>query len=236
MTKLIAITILAVAAAVPAAGQLKSRPKTNTKSQSPTVTRTNSKAAITSTDKGTVSGRTYTNNKFGFEITFPDAWLIPGHDFEEYMKSQGFDLSLKAPDSLTPAGRASLNSALKKVKVLLTAYRSMPGTADNAIMRASVEDLVGNPQVKDAVDYLDAMRASFITLKLPPDFHYSETGAEQLGTTQFAYLDLDSKAGKKRMYATVRNGFAILFTLSYTSADDLATMRRVLDEGTFHSK
>ncbi|MEP6946499.1 MAG: hypothetical protein ABJA02_11325 [Acidobacteriota bacterium] len=195
-----------------------------------------SRPADTVVDKGTVAGRTYTNTKFQFEITFPDTWLIPGDDFEGFMKSQGYDLSLKAPDTLTTAGKATINAALKRVSILMTAYRSMPGTADNAIMRVSVENLSGNPQIKDAVDYFDAMRASFKTLKLPADFHYSETQAEQLGTMQFAYLDATSKAGKKRMYATVRNGFAILFTLSYSSDADLATMRRVLDEGNFDLK
>ena len=77
------------------------------------------------------------------------------------MKSKGFDLSLKAPDSLPPSSRAKINRALQRVTVLLTAYRSMPGTADNAIVRISVEDLAANPQIKDAVDYFDAMRALF---------------------------------------------------------------------------
>jgi len=225
-----------MAAAGAVAGQTKARPKAPAKPVVRTTAKSSSKAAVSSADRGTVSGRTYTNTNFGFDITFPDTWLIPDDDFEQVMKAQGFDLSLKAPDSLTPAGKASLNAALKKVSVLLTAYRSMPGTANNAIMRVSAEDLSGNPQIKDAVDYFDAIRASFKTLKLPADFHYSETQAEQLGTMQFAYLDADSNAGKKRMYATVRKGHAILFTLSYTAADDLAAMRRVLEEGNFHLK
>jgi hypothetical protein len=182
---------------------------------------------------GAVSGKTYTNSVYGFQITFPDTWLIPGSDFEDYMRSQGYDISLKTPDNVTGASKIQLDRSLEKVKVLVTAYRSLPGSADNSILRVAIEDLTMTPQVKDAVDYFDLMRSQFAVMKLPADFKYSETQAEKLGAKQFAYLDTTSNSGKKRMYATVRNGYAILFTLSYTKPDDLATMRQVLAGGDF---
>ena len=191
---------------------------------------------VSKIDKGAVVGRTYTNRSFGFEITFPDTWLIPGDDFESYMKAQGFDLSLKAPDSLTPLSKAKVDRALKQVDILLTAYRSMPGTADNAIARIWVEDLSGNPQIKDAVDYFDAIRTMYKGMKLPADFTYSETQAEKLGTMQFGFIDTESKAGKKRLYATVRKGFAICLALSYSADDDLATFRQTIKEANFMLK
>jgi hypothetical protein len=181
-------------------------------------------------------GRTYTNPAFGFELNFPMTWLIPGDDFEEQMKKQGFDLSLKAPDSLPIVTRTQINRAVKNVNILLTAYRSMPGSADNAIVRISAEDLTTHPQIRDAVDYFDAIRASYAGMKLPGDFSYSETQAEKLGAMQFGFIDVSNKAGKKRMYATVRNRHAIQFTLSYSRDEDLETFRRVLAEGNFRLK
>ncbi|NOT47301.1 MAG: hypothetical protein HOP17_06070 [Acidobacteria bacterium] len=187
-------------------------------------------------DAGTVSGRTYMNRTFGFEVTFPNSWLIPGDDFEAEMKRAGFDLGLKAPANVGPQTRTKINQAIKKVEILLTAYRSIPGSADNAIVRISVEDLSSNPQIKDAVDYFDAMRSQFKTMTLPADFKYSETQAEQLGRKQFGFLDSSNNAGKKRLYATVRKGYAILFSLSYSKAEDLQTLREVLAEGNFALK
>ena len=189
-----------------------------------------------SVDRGIVSGRTYTNKTFKFEVTFPNTWLIPGDDFEAYMKKQGFDLALKAPDSLPPVSKAKVDHAIKNVQILLTAYRSMPGETDNAIVRISVENLVLNPQVKDAVDYFDAIRSGFASMKLPADFKYSETQAEKLGTMQFGYLDTSTSVGKKRMYATVRDGFAVMFTISYSKDADLQTLRSVLESGNFRLK
>ena len=187
---------------------------------------------------GQITGRTYANTVYGFRITFPDSWLVPDRGFEDVMKSKGFDITLKAPENLSGAGKLQIEKSLDKVRLLLTAYRSTPGSTDNAILRVSVEDLRTVPAIKDAVDYFDMMRSQFAVMKLPADLKYSDTQAEKLGAKQFAYLDTSSSAGKKRMYATVRNGYAIMFTLSYTKAEDLATMRQILAAGDFklHNK
>ena len=195
------------------------------------------KTAVVETDEfGDVSGRTYSNSVYGFRITVPETWLISGRDFEDVVRSSGYDISLKAPDNLSGASKLQVEKALERVKVLLTAYRSMPGSTDNAILRVSVEDLRTTPAVKDAVDYFDLMRSQFAVMKLPADFKYSETQAEKLGPKQFAFLDTSSNAGKKRMYATVRNGYALMFTLSYAKPEDLAAIRQILSTGNFALK
>ena len=183
-------------------------------------------------DPGKVDGKTYTNSTFGFEVVFPDTWLIPGDDFEGFMKGKGYDLRVKVK-STDPQAKANIKRFEKQVTLLLTAYRSMPGTPNNGIVLISVEDLADNPKIKDAVDYFDVMRSQIMTMKLPPDFKYSEVQAEKLGAMQFGYLETSSSAGKKRMYATVRGGYAIMFTLSYSADADLVTMRRILEEGNF---
>ena len=211
------------------------RPPAKAPANTPVKSPVNTPAKLT-IDKGKVVGRRYTNRQLAFEITFPDSWLIPDDDFEAFMKKQGFDLSLKAPDSLPVATKLQVNQAVKRVNVLLTAYRSMPGSAENAIVRISVEDLTSNPQIKDAVDYFDAIRAMYKTMKLPTDFTYSETDAEKLGDNQFAFLDTSTTAGKKRVYALVRNGAAIMFTISYQNYSDLQTLREALGTGNFDVK
>ena len=175
---------------------------------------------------GKVEERTYTNKKFGFEITVPEDWFIAGPDFEKVVKENGHDLSVDLATS--QAGRS--------VDILMTAFRSEPGSGGGAILRITSENLKPNPQILDAVDYFDAITAAYSTAKLPSDFIYSSTKAERLGTKQFAYLDTSLNAGKKRMYATVRNGFAIMFTLSYTRAEDLQTLRKILETGNFKLK
>jgi len=178
---------------------------------------------------GSVEDRTYRNNKFSFDITVPENWFIAGPDFEKVVQEKGYDLSLNLPSDVA----ATAAKPKREIDILMTAFRSEPDAKDSAILRITAEDLKPNPQIRDAVDYFDAITAAYMTIKLPPDFKYSATKAEKLGAKQFAYLDTSSAAGKKRMYATVRRGFAIMFTLSYTSDDDLQTLRHILETGNF---
>lgn len=172
---------------------------------------------------GSVAGRTYANSIHKFSVNFPETWFIAGRDFEQIVKERGIDLSIDPR-----LGRAS-----RRIDLLATAFRSAEEGKQGAVLRITAEDIRPHPQIRDAVDYFDAITAAFMTAKLPPDLVYSTTKAEQLGPHQFAYLDISSKAGKKRMYATVRSGFALMFTLSYEDGVDLESIRKMLGEGSF---
>jgi hypothetical protein len=187
-------------------------------------------------DPGKVEFRTYTNKTFRFSVTFPDTWLIPDNDFEAYMKTQGYDLSLKAPPGLSPATKNKINKSLQSVTVLLTAYKKVPGMDENAIVRISVENLKAAPQIKDGVDYIDAILQTYKTMQLPKGFKYSETQAEKLGKMQFAFADSETTDDKRRLYATVRNGHALLFSITYTERVDLEVLRQILTNGNFALK
>lgn len=175
----------------------------------------------------------YKNADHGFSLELPTTWQIAGEGFAETAAEKGIDVTLRAPDNIGKTGKLQVGRALERVKILMTATRVQANANDNAILRISTEDIRPNPAVEDAVDYFDLMRQQFAVLRLPADFTYSETNAEQLGPKQFAFLDTSSKAGKKRMYATVRNGFAIMFTLSYTKPEDLNALRDVLTKAVF---
>ena len=175
----------------------------------------------------------YTSDLHRFSITFPDNWYIADDKFTEKVEEKGIDLSLKPPDTDDALAKARLERSLQNVKILVTAVRTSPDSSNNAIIRVSVESLILKPQVRDAVDYFDLMRSMFRSMKLPADFKYSETQAEQLGTHQFAFLDVSTNAGKKRLYATVRNRYAIMFTLSYTNDEDLRALQQILTLASF---
>jgi hypothetical protein len=188
---------------------------------------------------GMIAGRTYTNRALSFEITFPDAWLVPGSDFVAYMKGKGIDLTPKPPKALRVSDQKKIEADFKRLKILLTAYRSLPGTAQNAVARIAAEDvreLNTNRPVKDAVDYVDLMRSQFAIMKMPASFKYSETQAEHLGPNQFAYIDSSVGPIKTRVYVTVRKNFAILFSLDYVADEDLQTFREVLAQANFDIK
>jgi hypothetical protein len=182
------------------------------------------------------AGKKYVNEDLKFEITMPDPWLVADAKFNEKINEQGIDLTPKAPDGLSKVSQVQINRALGRVTILLTAYRPTFGAEESALIRVSREDLTALPEVRDAVDYFDLMRSQFKVMRLPQNFTYSETQAEKLGQRQFAFIDTASDAGKKRLYATVKNRYAILFTVSYKDERDLQTLRQVLSAGNFGLK
>lgn len=171
--------------------------------------------------EGTVDGNAYENKKFNFKVTVPNNWLIAGPDFEKVLKENGHDIGT---DAVARTGRP--------FEVLMTAFRS-ERSRQGAVLRVTAENLAAYPQVRDAVDYFDAITAVYASVNLPPDFSYSAVKAEALGSHQFAYLDTAASVGRKRLYATVRNGWAIMFTLSYFDNADLQAIRGMLANGDF---
>ncbi len=186
-------------------------------------------------DPGILSGQIYTHVGLRFDITFPESWVIPGLDTEKYWKEKGYELRPKINRN-DPQQAANIRRYEKQVTLLLTAYRSAIGTPKNAVLLISAEDLSTNPKVKDAVDYFDLMRAQIGTMKLPTDYEYSVTQAERLGAMQFGFLDISTAKEKKRLYATVRDGYAIILAFTYHEAADLAGFRRILEEANFSLK
>jgi hypothetical protein len=228
---LIGISILLVA--LTAAAQVK-RTVGKTTAEKPAATATKTASPTPAIiDRGTVSGHTYTNRTFSFELTFPDAWIIPD---DQYVKTHGLDLGLRPPVGSDPKTQNIVDTAFSRITLLLSVYKYLPELRNNSEIRIAVEDLKSQPQIKDAVDYVDAVRHTYTNSSLPSGVRYSETQAEKLGRRQFAYIDLSTPDGKTRMYVTIRTGFAILFKLSYSDDKDLQTFRDVLAKGNFSLK
>ena len=230
MMKLVLSLSLLIILAVAATAQVKPRPKAT-----PTPTPAPAEDLVVK-NGGAIHEKVYSSTRFGFAVTIPDAWYFAGRDFESMLLKDGIDLRVKAPNTIGQTARTAVDRSVKDLDILFTAFRTDAESKNSAILRVAAEDLKLEPAIKDAVDYFDAIRATYKALPLPSDFQYSETQAEQLGSTQFAFLDTSSKAGKKRVYAIVRDRHAVVFALTYTADEDLVTLQRMLVEGNFDLK
>jgi hypothetical protein len=189
--------------------------------------------------KGTITGNTYTNKFLGFTLPLPETWTIATDEFATYMKGKGVDVSAKPPKAADLLSQKKVDANFKRLTILATAYRSLPGTAQNSMIRIAAEDVKGlntNRPVKDAVDYVDLMRTQLSSVRMPAGYKYSETQAEKLGPNQFAYIDTSDNQGKTRIYVTVRKGYAVLFSLNYVADEDLETFRDILARANFALK
>jgi hypothetical protein len=172
-------------------------------------------------DFGEIDNRAYTNFFFGFKLTFPVDWFVNTTENDKDLKKVKINFDVETP---------------RDTKNILNAFKFQERLGINSVFRISTEDLDDFPNINNAVDYFDAMRQTFKVVKLPQGFKYSETKAEKLGEMQFAYLDISTAKGTKRLYATVKTGFAVVFTLTYEKDKDLQEMKQILAEGDFEYK
>ena len=89
-------------------------------------------------------------------------------------------------------------------------------------------------QIRDGQDYLRLNIQTLKKLQLPPDYKYSEKiELEKFGNETFYYIDIERAAYRQRIYSTYRKGYALFFTLSYVTDEDLETMRSILKNSDF---
>ena len=181
-------------------------------------------AAQTRVELGKLSFNIYTNDFFGLKFEFPAGWLVGDNVLEEQLK-QISQAEIKAAN---PQMQKSLNRAADRVTILLGGYKAMPGTPANASLRIAVESLQSLPQVKTGRDYFTRLFATFKAMKMPDVFKYSDVKTETIDNIPLDYIETSSGNNKKRMYATVRRGYAVLMTISYYEDADLETLHRVL--------
>ena len=189
--------------------------------------------------QGSITGGVYKNSSLGFSFPLPDSWTVATPEFATYMKRKGVDISPKPPRAADLSSQTKVDSNFKRLNILLTTYRGLPGSQENSMIQVAAEDVMHldtNRSVKDAVDYVDLMRAQLGSVHMPANYKYSETQAEKLGPNQFAYLDTEDSQGKTRIYVTVRKGFAILFSINYVADIEVETLRDLLARATFALK
>lgn len=218
MSDLLKIILLIAFSAFPAAVSFAQKPKPRV---SPPPA-----AAPAKLDLGKLSFNTYVNDYFGLKFEFPAGWLVGDNELEEQLK-QISQAEIKANN---PQMQKSLNQAADRVTVLLGGYKSLPGTPENASLRVAVEDLRASPQVKTGKDYFARLSATFKAAKLPDVFKYSEVKTETVDGLPLDYIETSSGNNKKRMYSTVRRGYAVLITISYYQDADFEALHRVLAE------
>lgn len=182
---------------------------------------------------GFIEGETYKNKFFGVKIDIPEKWLIQESEVNKAIKQTGSEM-VKGKTEQT---EKALDRAIERLTVLFTTTKDVLGMGNNAIMIFSAEKAPALVQIRNGEDYLRLTLQSFKKLQLPADFKYSETiGSEKFGGETLYSLDVQRTGYKQRFYATARKGYALFFTLSYITDEDLETMKKALRNSDFSWK
>ena len=123
---------------------------------------------------------------------------------------------------------------MQRVTILFTASKDILGIENNAIMVFAAEKKTPLMQIRNGEDYLRLTIQSFKKLQLPPDYKYSEKiESEKFGNETFHYIDIERINYRQRIYSTYRNGYALFFTWSYVTDEDLETMKNIFQNSDF---
>lgn len=177
-------------------------------------------------DLGKLDGNTHTNDFFALKIEFPLGWLVGDHTLEAQLVA----ITKGGIQTKNPQNQKAMSQAVDRVTPLLGGYKALPGTPQNSNLRIIAENLRTLPQVKDGKDYLEAMLTTIKAVQLPPGFEVSEIKSETVNNVPLDYLETSFNGSRKRAYALVRKGYALLLTIESYDDTDFDTLHKVLTE------
>jgi hypothetical protein len=179
---------------------------------------------------GVIDGKFYKNAFFGFKLTIPENWIVQPNDVSKTMEEKGRE-GLKGKN---PNAQKSITAAAQNVNVWLTTSKNFIGATDNAALMFITEKISRAQRVRNGYDYLLGSLKSYQLIQLPPGSMYSEKiESEKFGKETFYYYDFKIPGTNFRHYAIYRKGYALLFTLAYTSEENLKAATAILRAADF---
>lgn len=186
-------------------------------------------------DAGTVTGWTYRNSYFGFQLTIPPGWIVHGKAAKEELSAKG--RKARRPEDVKD--QAAAQASRDRTSNLLTISKLPFGTQGefNAVFMCMVEAL---PLSTTREAYMDDMKAQ-LKQTTEPITVLEEGKVETLGGVPFSTLiTLTEEPGaepvKQKYYLTLKKGYALLFITTMLSESDLDILDWIRDSIQFNDK
>lgn len=188
-------------------------------------------------DRGDVRDGVYSNSSFGFTFKYPKDWVVHGEATNERLRELGKE---KLAESGS-ASRQSLDVAVNHTYQLLTVFRhplGTPGVTFNPAVLVIAENIAHAPGVTNGKDYLLNVRA--IVAKVGYQFLLKEPVEYHFGGAQFFRDNYAAEANginvPQAYFATVRNGYALVFVFIGPDQANLDEMTKSMDTLDFSPK
>jgi hypothetical protein len=180
---------------------------------------------------GTMAGQTYVNEFFGLELPLPEGWYVQSRaDNAQLEQVEGNVLDFGPADSL---GAVPIDRL--RVTYLLVAFQHAPGTQEDGKFNPGL-NLIANylqPQdsINSATSYLEQVREELLASGM---FQGGDNiQALELSGQTFQQMDMSfSFEGmdiKQRYLVLLLQDYALQLTLSYTSPEEEATLKEVVE-------
>lgn len=185
-------------------------------------------------DTGRTERGVYANAYFGFELRAPERWTFAPESTRRALEARGAAVASQG----SMKARAALDRELRASHALVTLSRYPIGAAvpSNPLLHVVAERLSPASNVASAHDVLlhvgDALAASRVPYRTLGSARAAEIGGQSFAR-QDAEILLPGRTLRQTYYATLARGYALTFSLSYTSQDELDALMRVISSVRF---
>jgi hypothetical protein len=187
-------------------------------------------------DFGRIDHLTYTHDYFGFHLTIPESWQVQDSESRERLMKLGKEVIVGKNENMKAMYDASEINTLN----LLTIFRYPLGAAVdfNPSFVCVAEKVSHLPGIKRGSDYLfharKLLEAGQLKYKIDDQMY-----SEKIGGVDFDYLnaqlDLPKIALTQKYYATIRNGYALCFVISFHTEEAAKELNGILQTVKFDS-
>jgi len=184
---------------------------------------------------GSFNGPNYTNDFFNLSFTIPDGWAVATKE----QMAQAFNVGAELITGTDTATGQKLD--LAKQKALYLAFVSKLPYGDpsgfNSNINVLCENLgfTGSLLASTSKAYAELAMANIksSTKDSGMTYAFGDIAVKQMGGAEFAVFDAtltyNGMEIKQRVYCTLKNKYAILFSLTWMDDTDLASLQTIVD-------
>lgn len=182
-------------------------------------------------DSGSFNGNSYSNAFFGMTLDLPPDWYIPAKEVFENAIDVGGEMMSGDDKNMKQAIKASTEHNLV---TLFLASEHPPGSPveSNPNINAIAERVKHAPGIQKGTDYLFHTKKALEASAMKVTFKGGFTTTTMAGK-DFGVMELDMAIGgqlmHQRHFATVMNGFAIQFVITYVTEEEEQELMHILD-------
>ena len=181
-------------------------------------------------DTDSVATGAYTNEFFGFSLTFPETWAIASQETTEAIMDMGSNIVANSD----PALGAAIESSVQNTYQLFLISESPIGTPTaqfNPTVMGMAERISQFPGITSGADYLVHLSRAIAQINLPyeqvGEAYPVTIGGKEFYRTDFQ-LTLMGVAVRQSYVATIDQGYALGFVLS-TSPERFTELEAIVD-------
>jgi hypothetical protein len=188
-------------------------------------------------DFGTFENSVYQNKYFGLTLTVPSEWSIQDQESQKQMMDTAKKLISGEDKNLEKTIKASEWQVVN----LLALFKHPRGTPVpfNPSFICIAERVSHLPGIKEGKDYLfhskTLLESGQLDISFPRDI-----SSEKLSGTSFDVMYVNTTlAGitiQQKMYATVTKGYALIFTISFITEEEKASLQGILESVAFEQQ